>query len=84
MLLIGLTWWSSRRNDPDAESPAFLRWQQRQQPIAGMAAAGIGTGFGLGFAAGGLLLWTVVGALAGLGLGIVMSKRIAQDALALE
>ena len=56
LLLIGLTWLASRINDPDAESPAFLQWQVRQQPLAGMAAAGIGTGFGIGFALGSLLL----------------------------
>jgi hypothetical protein len=75
VLLIGLTWLAARISDPDAESPAFLRWQMRQQPIAGMAAAGVGTGFGIGFAAGGLLLWTVLGALVGVGFGILVSKR---------
>jgi hypothetical protein len=75
MLLIGLTWLASRTTDPDAESPAFLRWQIRQQPVVGMAAAGIGTGFGIGFAVGGLLLWTIFGALAGVGIGVYFSIR---------
>jgi hypothetical protein len=64
--------------DPDAHSPAFRQWQGRQQPIASMAAAGIGTGFGLGFALGGLFLWTLVGAFAGVGIGVVISKRSSQ------
>ena len=85
-LLIGLTWLASRTTDPDAESPAFLRWQIRQQPIVGMAAAGIGTGFGFGFAVGGLILWTLIGALVGIVVGIGISKRSAQkpDAMVVE
>ena len=79
VLLIGLTWLAARTTDPDAESPAFLRWQGRQQPIAGMAAVGVGVGFGIGFAVGGLLLWTVGGALAGVGVGLVISRRMAQS-----
>ncbi len=78
MLLIGLTWLAAHTTDPDAESPAFLRWQERQQPIAGLAAAGVGTGFGIGFAVGGLFLWIILGTIAGVSLGIVFSKRIAQ------
>jgi hypothetical protein len=77
-LLIGLTFLAARTTDPDAESPAFLHWQMRQQPVVGMAAAGIGTGFGIGFAVGGLLLWTLIGALVGIGIGVVISKRTAQ------
>ena len=34
-------------------------------------------GFGLGYAVGGLFLWTAVGALAGVGLGLVLSRRAA-------
>jgi len=75
ILLIGLTWMASRTSDPDAESPAFLRWQNQQQPIAGMAAVGIGIGFGIGYALSSLLLWTVVGVLVGLFFGIFLSKR---------
>jgi hypothetical protein len=86
VLLIGLTWLASRAADPDAESPAFLHWQMRRQPIVGMAAVGVGTAFGIGFAAGGLLLWTLIGALVGVGIGIVLGNRIAQgqDPLVVE
>ena len=86
VLLISLAWLASRTADPDAESPAFLRWQMRQQPVAGMAAAGVGTGFGIGFAAGGLLLWTIIGALVGVSIGILLSNRTAQrqDPLVVE
>ena len=75
VLLIGLTWLATRIADPDSESPAFLRWQMGQQPIVGLAAAGIGTGFGVGFAVGGMLLWTLLGALAGVGLGAWISRQ---------
>ena len=86
ILLISLGRLAARSTDPDAESPAFLRWQMRQQPIAGLAAAGIGTGFGVGFAAGGLFVWTIAGALVGVGLGIMLSRRItfSQEELAGE
>ena len=77
VLLIGLAWLAGRADDPDAESPAFLRWQARQQPIMGMAAAGIGTGFGIGYATGALLLWTLAGALLGVGAGILLRNRVA-------
>lgn len=79
VLLIGLTWLAAHLNDPDAESPAFLRWQARQQPIMGMAAAGIGTGFGLGYATGALFLWTLAGALLGVGAGILLRNRAASQ-----
>lgn len=79
ILLITLTWLAGRTTDPDAESSAFLRWQLRQQPLAGMAAAGIGIGFGIGFATGALLLGTVSGAAIGVALGLVVSRRHAQQ-----
>jgi hypothetical protein len=86
VLLIALSWLASRTTDPDAESPAFLRWQQRQQPIAGPAAIGVGTGFGIGFAVGGLFLWTLLGTLIGVGIGVVIDRRMTQgqDKLVLE
>ena len=77
ILLIGLTWLASRNTESDRESPAFLQWQGQQQPIAGMAAAGLGTGFGIGFAIGGILLWTLIGTIAGVGIGIVLSRQSA-------
>jgi hypothetical protein len=86
ILLIGLTWWSARIAASDGDSPAFLHWQVRQQPVAGLAAAGVGTGFGIGFAIGGLFLWTLMGAFVGVGIGIVLSKRAgqAQNALVIK
>ncbi len=77
ILLIGLTWLVSRHNESDRESPAFLKWQGQQQPIVGMAAAGLGTGFGIGFALGGIVLWTLLGTFAGVGIGIGMSRQSA-------
>ncbi len=77
ILLIGLSRLAARSTDPDAESPAFLRWQLRQQPLAGMAAAGTGMGFGLGFALNAPLLGTLLGVLMGLGVGILISRRMA-------
>lgn len=76
VLLIGLTWLATRRDDPDADSPAFERWQQRQRPIATLAAAGIGMGFGIGFAVGGVLPGTVLGAAVGLAIGVRISRRL--------
>ena len=78
VLLISLTWLANYTTDPDAESPAFMRWQMRQQPIAGMAAAGIGTGFGVGFAVGGLLMWTLIGTFIGVGIGLAISSHADQ------
>jgi hypothetical protein len=75
ILLISLTWLASRNADPDGDSPAFLRWSNRQEPVAGMAAAGVGMGFGLGYAVGSLLLWTVIGALVGVGIGIFIRHQ---------
>lgn len=81
VLLVGLTWLGARLSDPDAGSPAFLRWQALQQPVAGFAAAGVGAGFGLGYAAGyaagALLLWTLAGALVGMIAGLLVRRRSA-------
>ena len=79
VLLIGLTWLASRTADPDAESPAFLRWQMQPQMIAGMTAAGAGTGFGIGYAVDSLFPWTLIGALAGVGIGIVLGRQNAKE-----
>jgi hypothetical protein len=79
VLLIGLTWLASRTTDPDAESCAFLSWQMQPQMIAGIGAAGAGAGFGIGYAVDGLFLWTLIGALAGVGIGIVLSKQNAKE-----
>jgi hypothetical protein len=76
ILLIGLTWWASRLKDTDWNSAAFLHWQGRQQPLAGLTAAGVGTGFGIGYAVGGLLWWTLGSAFVGLAVGIALSRRI--------
>lgn len=78
LLLIGLTWLSARLADPDAESPAFLRWQERQQPLAAWSAAGVGTGFAIGFYSGNIFLWTIIATLVSIGIGLVFSKQIAR------
>ena len=85
-VLIGLAGLSRRTADSDANSSAFLHWQARQQPIVGLAAAGVGIGFGIGFAIGGMILWTLVGTLVGVGIGIVISHRAApgQEDLVME
>ena len=83
LLLIGLTWLSARLADPDAESPAFLRWQERQQPIAAWTAAGVGTGYGIGFFTGEIFLWTIIATLASVGIGLIFSRHIAQRQAAL-
>jgi hypothetical protein len=80
ILLIGLSWWSGRRFGAEMATAVFTQWQLRQQPIAGLAAAGIGTGFGIGYAAGGLFVWTLIGALVGVGIGLIMSRRGGQTA----
>jgi len=76
VLLIGLSWLAARVIDSDKESSAFLLWQMRLQPIVGMAAIGVGTGFGIGYAIDGLMLWTVAGAVLGVGFGVFLSRRI--------
>lgn len=75
ILLIGLSLWATRLRDPDAQTAAFARWQMRRQPIAGMAAAGIGTGFALGFAAGIPIIGTLGGALLGVAAGVILSRQ---------
>ena len=75
LLLIILAWRSARPTDDDAESATFQSWQARQQPIVGLAAAGVGAGFGIGFALGSPLLWTLVGVFVGVGIGLVISHR---------
>jgi hypothetical protein len=86
ILLIGLSWWAARLADPEAVSPAFHRWHAQQQPIMGLAAAGVGIGFGVGFATGALFWGTLLGAVAGVGIGLIMRRQIArqQSQLALE
>lgn len=79
ILLIGLSWWATRLADPDADSPAFHRWLAQQQPIMGMAAAGVGMGFGVGFGIGVLFWGTLLGALAGVGVGLVMRRQIVRQ-----
>lgn len=76
VLLIALTWLAARTAHTDADSPAFQRWQQRQQPVVAMAAIGVGTGFGIGYAVGALLASTLLGALAGFGVGWALRRRI--------
>lgn len=71
LLLIGLTWWSTRLAAA-TDSAAFRAWQARQLPVVGFAAAGVGTGFGVGYAANGLLAWTLAGALIGVGVGVAV------------
>ena len=78
ILLIGLSWWSARRFGGEMATAVFNQWQMRQQPIPGLAAAGIGMGFGIGYAVGGLFVWTLLGALVGVGIGLVMSRRPGQ------
>ena len=78
ILLIGLTRWSARWFGTEMKTAVFTQWQIRQQPIAGLAAAGIGMGFGVGYAVGGLFVWTLVGALIGVGFGILLSRRSTQ------
>ena len=86
VLLIGLSWWAARLADPDVATATFRRWHAQQQPIMGMAAAGVGIGFGVGFATGALFWGTFLGALAGVGVGLLMRQQIVrqQNQLALD
>ena len=86
ILLISLSWWAARLAEPDALSAEFRRWQAQQQPVMGMAAAGVGMGFGVGFAVGALFWGTFLGALLGLVVGFYMRRQIVrrQAELALE
>ncbi|MGD8402391.1 MAG: hypothetical protein PVJ21_01935 [Anaerolineales bacterium] len=79
VLLIGLTWLASRNADTDVEAPASNHWRMRLEMIAGMAAAGVGTGFGVGYALDGLFLWTLFGTLAGVGIGLLLSSRATRE-----
>ncbi|MCA9953279.1 MAG: hypothetical protein KC434_01075 [Anaerolineales bacterium] len=83
ILLIGLSWWSARRLEGEMATAVFQQWQMRQQPIPGLAAAGIGMGFGIGYAVGALFVWTLLGALVGVGLGLSISRRAGQAAVGL-
>jgi hypothetical protein len=65
--------------DPEVDTLAFRRWRERQQPVMGMAAAGVGVGFGVGFATGALFWVTLLGALIGVGVGLVMRRGIARQ-----
>lgn len=76
VLLIGLTWWATRVAGAEMETAVFTQWQMRQQPIPGLAAAGIGIGFGIGYATGGLFVWTIIGALVGVAIGLVISRSV--------
>lgn len=80
ILLIILARFADKHRLVGASQQAFHDWQLRQLPIAGMAAAGIGTGFGVGYALGGLFLWTTLGVLAGVSVGVFIRRGIAADA----
>lgn len=73
VLLIALTWWSSRLNQP--EDAEFYRWQSLQQPIVGLSAAGIGIGYGVGYAMDTLLIMTILGGLIGAAIGTSIRQR---------
>lgn len=73
ILLITLTWWASKLFV--ADETAFVRWQIQQGPIVGLAAAGIGIGFSVGYALNALLLVTLLGGLAGAGIGILIRQQ---------
>lgn len=75
VLLIILSWLESRNADTDSDGPASARRHMRLEMVAGMAAAGVGSGFGLGYALDGLLLWTIAGAVLGVGFGVFLSRR---------
>ena len=83
-LLIGLTWLASRNTETEADESASVSWHMRLEMIAGMAAAGVGTGFGLGYALDALFLWTLIGALVGVGMGFVFSRRATTGNLIVE
>ncbi len=75
VLLISLTWWSSRISNSDVDTVAFRSWQSKQQPIIGLAAAGIGIGFGIGYSLDALLLVTLISGFLGAGMGVMMVNR---------
>jgi hypothetical protein len=79
VLLIGLTWLASRNTETDANDAISERWYMRLEMIAGMSAAGVGMGFGLGYALDALFLWTLIGMLVGVGIGLALSNRAVRD-----
>jgi hypothetical protein len=83
VLLISLSWWSTRLAQSATERVKFDRWQLRQQPIAGFAAFGLSVGFGFGFAVASPLLWTIVGTLIGIAIGVRMSRRLVDEQISL-
>lgn len=74
VLLIALAWLAGRHARAAAD-PAGERWHRQVETVAGMAAAGVGIGFGVGFAVDALLLWTVIGVLAGVAMGVLLNRR---------
>ena len=76
ILLITLTWWASRIQVED--KLAFSQWRSQQEPIMGLVAAGIGFGFGIGYAMNALLLVTILGGLVGAGMGIMIRSSHGQ------
>lgn len=79
ILLIALSGWAARLADPETDGPSFQRWRARQQPIMGMAAAGVGIGFGIGFAMGALSWGTLLGTLAGVAVGLFIQQQIVRQ-----
>ena len=75
ILLIGLTYWASHTTGLDEETTEFNHWHSHLQPIAGLAAAGIGIGFGIGYAFNMLFILTLMGGLVGAGVGLAISQH---------
>ena len=77
-LLIGLSWLARRIADPDEASLSFQQWQERVQPLAVWALAGVGTGFSIGYTTGLPFLWLFIGSAVGVGIGLFVSNRVAR------
>lgn len=75
ILLIALLAWAARRGAAEQETPEFAHWQMHQQIVVALAAVGVGTGFGLGYVVDAPLLGTVLGTVAGVGLGWFLRAR---------